>query len=138
MAGSATDAIETDLLKLLSAQATSVFTTTILANLYVALFTTSNTDAAAGTEVATGSYARVQTKTFWGAPSGTSPTQVANNAALTFPTASASWGTVVSCALYDAATVGNRLLWADLTVSKTISSGDTASFAIGALVITCD
>lgn len=138
MAGSATDGLEADILKALSAQTTTLLTTTALANLYIALFTTSNTDSTAGTEVTGGSYARVQTKTFWGAPSGTSPTQVANNAALTFATASASWGTVVSCALFDAATVGNRLLWADLTVSKTIGSGDTASFAIGALVITCD
>ena len=61
-----------------------------------------------------------------------------NAAAISFPTATASWGTVTHYALFDAASSGNMLRWAALTASKTIGSGDTASFAIGALQMTED
>lgn len=135
MAGSITDTFEVDLLKLITGQATTVITTTAFATVYVGLATTAHSDSAAGTEVTGGSYARIDSKTKWAVPSAGS---VATNAVITFPTASASWGTVVSFALFDAVTAGNRLAWADLTANKTVGSGDTASFASGALVITLD
>jgi hypothetical protein len=47
----------------------------------------------------------------FGRASGTGPSQITNTAAITFPAATASWGTVVSFGLYDASTVGNLLLW---------------------------
>jgi len=40
--------------------------------------------------------------------------------------------------LYDAATAGNALIWGALTASKAIGTGDTASFAAGALSISLD
>lgn len=142
MAGSLTDALETDILKALTGQATTILSTTALAHVYVALFTTANTDSAAGTEVTGGSYARVDSKGLWGAPSGTSPTSVANNAAVTFPTATAAWSSgsaIVSFALYDASSAGNRLAWGDLTdQTKTVATGDSISFAIAALTLTAD
>jgi hypothetical protein len=42
---------------------------------------------------------------------GTAPSTVTNNAALTYATATASWGTVVAFGLYDASTSGDLLLW---------------------------
>lgn len=103
---------------------------------YVALFTAAPSDAGGGTEVTGGSYARVATSgATWTAASGGS---TSNAAAVTFPTASASWGTVTHYATFDAATSGNMLRWAALTAPKTIGSGDTASFAIGALTQTED
>lgn len=103
---------------------------------YVALFTAAPSDAGGGTEVSGGSYARVATSgATWSAASGGS---AANAAAISFPTASASWGTVTHYALFDASSSGNMLRWAALTASKTIGSGDTASFAIGALQMTED
>ena len=55
---------------------------------------------------------------------------------VTFPTASASWGTVTHFAVWDASTSGNMLFHGALTASKTIDSGDTASFAATTLALT--
>lgn len=128
-----TDAAEADIAKLLTGQATSIWTTTPLTP-YVGLLTVIPTDSTAGTEVTGGSYARVTGASKFGAPTGT--TQVANNAAITFPTATADWGAVVGFGIYSASTSGTLLAFG--TVTKTIQNGDTASFAIGALVITVD
>jgi hypothetical protein len=138
MAGSLTDICEVDLLKLLTSQATTIFTTTQLANVYVGLLTVAGSDSAGGTEVSGGSYARIDSNGLWAAPVSGSPSSVANNATITFPTASGSWGTVVAFALYDAVSGGNRYAWGDLTVNKAVGSGDTASYASGALVLTLD
>jgi hypothetical protein len=103
---------------------------------YVALYTAAPSDAGGGTEVTGGSYARKVTA---GADWGTSASgSIANSNAITFVTASASWGTVTHFGVFDALTTGNLLFWAALTTSKTIGSGDTASFAVGALVHTED
>lgn len=46
------------------------------------------------------------------AASGSAPSQITNaNATITFPQATASWGTVISVGLYDASTAGNLLDW---------------------------
>lgn len=103
---------------------------------YVGLFTAAPSDTGGGTEVTGGSYARKSTAgTDWNAASGGSSS---NANAITFVTASASWGTVTHFGLFDAASAGNLLRWNALTASKTIGSGDTASFAAGALVCTED
>lgn len=79
----------------------------------VALFTAVGTDAGTGfTEVSGGSYARVTTSgATWNAASGSAPSIITNNAAITFPTATANWGTVVAFGLYDASSSGNLLAW---------------------------
>lgn len=103
---------------------------------YVALYTAAPSDAGGGTEVSGGSYARVATAgADWNAASSGS---VSNAAALTFPTASGSWGTVTHFGLFDASTTGNLLAWGSLTTSKSVGSGDTAQFAIGSLTLTLD
>jgi hypothetical protein len=103
----------------------------------VALFTAmSDGEAGAGTEVTGGSYARVTTgASDWNTASAGS---TSNAAAITFPTASASWGTVTHFALMDAATGGNMLRWAALGTSKAVGNGDTATFPAGSLVFTED
>lgn len=80
---------------------------------YVALFTGVGSDAGTGfTEVSGGSYARVATSSgTWNAASGTSPSSISNAVAINFPTATASWGTVIAWGLYDASTSGNLLAW---------------------------
>jgi len=111
------------------------------ANTYVALFTTLPAyDGTGGTEVSGGAYARVAVASSgWAAISnGANGDQTSNSAAVDFTTPSASWGTVLGFGLYDASTAGNLLWFADLTTSKTINSGDTVSFAIGALVVAED
>jgi hypothetical protein len=103
---------------------------------YVALYTAAPSDSGGGTEVSGGGYARVavtnNTTNFPAASGGAK----SNGTVIQFPTATASWGTVVAVGIFDAASAGNLLAWADLTTSKTVGSGDTASFAVGGLSIT--
>lgn len=103
---------------------------------FAALFTSANTGAGGGTEVSGGSYARVSIT--FGAPSGNSPAQISNSAAVNFTTATASWGTVTDFAIFDASTSGNLLAFGTLAASKVVGSGDTFTFAIGNLVVTLD
>lgn len=108
------------------------------ATLYVGLYTAAPTDAGGGTEVSGGSYARVavtNNDTNWPAAAAGAK---ANGTAITFPAATGDWGTVVAFGIFDAAEAGNLLAWADLTANKTVETGDTATFAIGALDITLD
>lgn len=119
-------------------------TYTAPATVYVALFTTACSDSAGGTEVSGGAYARpglatslanwagTQSAGSTAASSGTSGT-TSNNAAITFATPSAGWGTVTHIGLMDAVSGGNLLVCTALTVSKTINTGDAVSFPAGAL-----
>jgi len=98
---------------------------------YVGLFTSDPTDAGSGTEVSGGSYAR--TAVTFGAPSdGTS----LNSAAVEFPQATASWGTVGWIGIHDAATSGNLMYHTALDTSKTIETGDIFKIAVGSLSVT--
>ncbi len=114
------------------------------ATTYVGLFTTNpSTDATVsftGTEVTGGSYARVAVTSASGwtalATIGTS-SETHNNAIITFPTPTVSWGTVIGVGIFDASTAGNLLWWNSIT-SQSIGIGVVASFAIAALVLTCD
>lgn len=47
----------------------------------------------------------------FGNASGTAPSSLTNGGVITFPAATASWGTVVAWGLYDASTSGNLLWW---------------------------
>ena len=118
-------------------------------NVYVALWVGDPTDTGAGgAEVTGGSYARVAVSTGssgsgtgsgWTDPGASGAISTSNNAAVTFPTPSANWGTVTHVALMDASTSGNMLASAALSTSRTINNGDSApSFAIGALVFSLD
>ncbi len=134
------DAYEADILRASVGLATTVLSTTPLTNIWMALYTAAPSDTGGGTEVTGGSYARVNVagSSFWTAVSGTSPTQIANTAAINFPTATADWGTVTHMGLLTASSGGTLLRWAALTASKVVQNGDTLSFAIGALVLTED
>lgn len=132
--GSKADAYENDVLKATTGQTTTILSTTPITP-YIALFTTAPTDSSAGTEVSGGSYARHNSSGKWAAPSGGS---VSTNAACTFPTATASWGTVVAFGIMTASSGGSLLMWGALTTNKTVGNGDTASFASGALTLTED
>ena len=98
---------------------------------YVALYTTDPTDADTGTEVTGGSYAR-QSATF-GAPSNGASVTTAD---ITFPTCTASWGTVTHIGIRDASTAGNLLYHTALDASKTIASGDIFKISTGNLSVT--
>lgn len=103
------------------------------ATIYVGLFTVAPTDAGGGTEVSGGGYAR-QAVTLSAASGGAT----SNSATITFPQATANWGTVVAAGLFDAVTAGNLLAWNNLTQSKPVNTGDTFQFFAGDLDITVD
>jgi len=101
------------------------------ATVYVSLWTSDPTDAGSGTEVSGGSYAR--TSVTFAAPSNGVTT---NNADVTFPTATASWGTVGWIGINDAATSGNLLYHTALDTAKAIDSGDIFKISTGNLSVT--
>lgn len=101
------------------------------ATVYVALYTSDPTDADTGTEVSGNSYAR--TAVTFGAPSNGVST---NSAAVEFPQATGSWGTVAYLGLRDASTSGNLLYHTALDASKPIDSGDIFKIASGSLSVT--
>jgi hypothetical protein len=115
--------------------------------LYVGLLTAAPSDSGGGTEVSGGSYTRVTVTSSlanWAgtqaaastvASSGTGG-QTSNNAAITFPTPSATWGLVTHFGIYDAASAGNLLFWGALTISKTINQADTVTFPAASLSVT--
>lgn len=106
-------------------------TYTSVATVYVSLWTSDPTDAGSGTEVSGGSYAR--TAVTFGAPSNGVTT---NSADVTFPTATASWGTVGWIGINDASTGGNLLYHTALDTAKAIDSGDIFKIATGNLSVT--
>ena len=106
------------------------------ATVYVALFQSDPGEATGGTETAYTGYAR-QTSA-WTALDVNGQTK--NSGAITFPAngnASASV-TITHIALFDAATAGNRLFYAELSSPKTLSPGDVLSFAANAIVFGLD
>ena len=101
---------------------------------YVGLSTADPGEDAAGlAEPAGGSYARVQITTW-----GRTASEVDTDSLVSFPAATASWGTITHAAIFDALTAGNMLLSFALDSSKSVDSGDTARFAAGELNITLD
>lgn len=108
---------------------------------YLALFNNTSGSAAANLEAGTltdetstsgTAYAR-QAVTFAAASSGSSAT----NATVTFPTATANWGTITHVAVMDGGTAGsgNVLFYGAVTTSKTIETGDTFQVSSGNLTI---
>jgi len=99
---------------------------------YVALFTAAPGEAGGGTEVSGGSYVRRQGSF---TVSGNTAT---TSAAIEYPTATASYGTVTHIGIFDASSGGNMLAYAALTASKTIASGDVFRIPAGDIDITLD
>ena len=110
---------------------------------YVALYTVAPTDAGGGTEVSQVSgglnYVR-QSMTGGSAWTVTGTATRANNtAAITFPVAGDTWGTVVAVGIFDSATIGagNLLFWGTLTSPRgPIQLNDQVSFPIDTLAVT--
>lgn len=99
---------------------------------YVALFTSDPADDASGTEVSGGGYQR----TAYGptVTSGTSP-QAENASDITFPQATADWGTVTHVAIFDAQTGGNMLDYGPLTQSVDVQKDGVFKILAGDLTV---
>jgi hypothetical protein len=106
---------------------------TTVATPYISLHTADPTDDGSGAEVSGGSYAR--TSASFATASGTGGS-VATDADVTFPTATASWGTVTHIGIWDASSSGNLLYHTALDSSKTIDSGDIFKITSGNLTVT--
>ena len=137
------DFLENKLIDQLFRGQTAPVTTT----LYVGLLTAAPSDSGGGTEAAGGSYARVAVTSSlanWAGTQAAASTvasagtggQTSNNAAITFPTPTATWGNVTHFGIYDAASGGNLLFWGALTIAKTINQADTVTFPAASLSIT--
>ncbi len=108
--------------------------------MYLALLTAAPTDAttmANMAEVTTAGYAR-QSVAFT-APSG-DPASTSNSATVTFGPFTADPPNITHCALVSAATgtTGDLTMHWALTTARDPASGDSISFAAGALVMTLD
>ena len=97
---------------------------------YLGLFTSAPGEAGGGTELSGSAYAR-QSVAFT-----TSGNTTSNNAAVEFPTATGSWGTVTHVGVFDASTSGNLMAYATLSSSKAIATGDVFRVPSGDLDIT--
>lgn len=97
---------------------------------WVGLFTAAPGEAGGGTEVSGSAYTR-EAVTF--TVSGDTAT---NSGAVEFPEATGTWGTITHIAVFDAETSGNMLVYATLTASKAIASGDILRFPAGDIDVT--
>lgn len=103
---------------------------------YLALSTavwSANATGSAMSEIAGGSYSRVAITN--NAVNWPNAMPKVNGAIFTFPAATAAWGNAKSFYLLDAAANGRALYGGDLMTARDILTGDTASFAQGALII---
>lgn len=86
-----------------------------------------------GTEVTGGSYARVavvnNTANY---PASTAATKT-NGSAITWPTATGTWGSLVAVGVFDAASNGNYLIGWTLPTAVLVTSGDTFQVAASQL-----
>lgn len=131
MSGSFTDHAEDLVLKWLLTTGTAARPT----QWHVGLFTAAPGETGGGTEVSGNAYAR-KAATF--TVSGTSPTEATTSGAIEFDTATGSWGTITHVAVFDAASSGNMIAYAELDVAKTIGEGDVFRIPAGDLDITLD
>ena len=122
---------------------------TFPSTLYVGLLTATPSDTGGGTEVSGNAYARVaitNSLANWAGTQGVATTvassgntgTTSNNVAVTFPTPTATWGTVTAFGIYDAASAGNLLFYGTLTISKTINQSDTVTFPAASLSLQLD
>ncbi len=105
------------------------------ADIYVALSKANPTDSGSGINEHSGdNYARVNHNSWDVASAGATE----NDGAITFPQASAAWGTVTYFFMMDASSGGNMTFYGALDNPRNIGQNDTPSFADGALDITMD
>jgi len=110
-----------------------------LARVYVALCETAPTEAAGGSELAGGGYARTAA-TF--ALMATPANAAANATAVDFAPATANWATITHFELWTQPAGGTRLYWGRLvdpadgvSIEIDVAAGDTVRFSPGSLVV---
>ena len=117
----------------------SVGETTVLNALLSAAYVSLHTADPGNTgvnELAGNGYARQGPVAF--TASGNNPTVDANTAIVSYPSATADWGTVTHFGLWSAATAGNFLGGQALTTSRLVLANDVARFLANTLQISAD
>jgi hypothetical protein len=99
---------------------------------YIALYTVAPTDGGGGTEISGNAYVREA------ATMSVTGDNATNTGAIEWPTATGTWGTIVAVGVFDALSAGDLIAYGNLTVSKTITSGDVFRIPAGDLDITMD
>ena len=148
---SASDAFESDILKLIFnntaianlGDATGIVGSTSAGSIFVALHTADPLDSGTQStnETTYTGYARQAVARTFGAftVTGLSPTQVANTAVITFPSSTAGTPTITHFSIgYQISGATKIVLSGALTTPQVINVGGVNTFAIGALVATCD
>lgn len=96
--------------------------------------------SASGNEVSTSGTAYARQSVTFSAPTAASPNSVTtSNAAVTYTTATASWGTITYFGLWSSSTLQTAAAFIGantLTAPQAVASGNTASFASGAITHT--
>lgn len=110
---------------------------TMPTTVYVGLFTAAPDDTGGGTEVSGFGYARQAiTSTMSSSSNGSQST---NADIIRFgPASGADWGTITHCALFDALSGGNMLMWSALDASVFVGDGNAFEFDVASLVAELD
>lgn len=100
---------------------------------YLGLFTAAPNETGGGTEVSTSgtAYARQAVASNFEIAGTTAAGECNNDTQIVFPTATADWGTITYGGLFDAASGGNLIMYAQLPSSKLIEAGDTFRYPVG-------
>lgn len=129
MADNLPDAIENALLNLLLRGTALTVTTPMKAR----LMTANGSDSANGTELGTsGGYTALGATITFGSVAASG--SISNTVAVTWTNMPAT--TIVGLEIWDSTGTPVRIWWGALAASKTVASGDTFEFAIGAVVCT--
>jgi len=93
-------------------------------------------DGTGGTEVTGGSYAAVTIVPATHFNTAANEFSISNDGVISFPTATASWGTVVGTTIGDATSGGNIIRVITAATPRAVVSGQTLSYPIGNLILT--
>lgn len=118
----------------LTAKGEKLVLDTLLTTRFLSLHTTDPAEAGTG-EVSGGAYAR-QATTFTN--TGSNPTTASLSALVQYPTATTNWGTITHVGIWSAATGGDLLISAAVTLPKAVDINDVARFQAGSIVVTAD
>ncbi len=99
---------------------------------YLALFKSNPAEDASGTEVSASGTAYARRSAAFTVSGNTA----SNSAAIEFPTATASYGTVTHVGVYTASSGGDLIAYAALSTSKAIDTGDVFRVPAGDLDVT--
>lgn len=108
---------------------------------YYALSTTTpSSDGTGFTEPSGGAYARVanNAEKFPSTTTGSAPASISNDIDITWPEATASWGTITHWGYYSAITGGTLYAFGALDSSQAVGSGDQIKFGVGDLTVTLE